>query len=369
MQINSIASTQTFKGEQEAAQKSEKKQIKQILSENKEKILIGLGALAVIGVATVAIAKNKKVPFEFNVDEFKKIGKFDKGVATLNKTGEKYTGKITCQLDDGSYVLMEYADGLLQKSKKTAKDGAEIFNKIYERNDEGAIKVVKNLIKGADGVSEKIISEPLSPRQVKTADGFVHYIANGKRMESVKVELENATGGIDVGVVKRYAPDGKTPTEIIEHLPTDKFDNKFRLVTKFNEDGTKIEDLFYVNTRQKEDIGPNFVNLVKQAQDGSAYIETKDAQEYFGALDTCRHFNDSLVSRTTTRPDGSKLIETRNVRYLPDEFFEVENGVKFKVGIPKYYTETVELDSNGNIVNRAKKISSKTASAADINPV
>lgn len=80
---------------------------------------------------------------EFALDVFKKEGKFDKGKAILSD-GTKYTGNITAECKtDGSKVVMEYVDGVLQKSTKTAKDGTKVFDKTYTYADDGLIKEIK----------------------------------------------------------------------------------------------------------------------------------------------------------------------------------------------------------------------------------
>lgn len=79
---------------------------------------------------------------EFALDVFKKEGKFNQGKAIL-ADGTKYTGNIISECKDGSKVVMEYVDGVLQKSTKTAKDGTKIFDKAYTWAEDGLIKEVK----------------------------------------------------------------------------------------------------------------------------------------------------------------------------------------------------------------------------------
>ena len=84
---------------------------------------------------------------EMAIDAFKKDGRFEKGKAILKaKNGSYtigYTGNITSTGKDGSKVVMEYVDGVLQKSTKTAKDGTKIFDKAYTWAEDGLIKEVK----------------------------------------------------------------------------------------------------------------------------------------------------------------------------------------------------------------------------------
>ncbi len=151
MKIGSVSNVNAFKGVQETSvvtSPNEKKDIKEILQENKGKIALGLGALAAVGIAAVAITRGKKVPSELSIDDFKKIGKFDKGSATVN--GKPFSGIIGVTNKRGHYAL-EYADGALKSSTKYV-DGGE-FNgykfgfrpyskKVYTEKD--GVRTVEN---------------------------------------------------------------------------------------------------------------------------------------------------------------------------------------------------------------------------------
>ena len=81
---------------------------------------------------------------EMAVNAFKEAGnKFVKGKAVM-ADGTNYTGKIVSGGKDGSKVVMEYLDGVLQKSTKT-KGAETIFEKTYKYSDElGLVNVTKN---------------------------------------------------------------------------------------------------------------------------------------------------------------------------------------------------------------------------------
>lgn len=121
----------------------------------------GLVALASYGiyVATKGKVKPKHNPIttppattnnpvqeikELAVSIFKEAGnKFVKGKAVM-ADGTNYTGKIVSESKDGSKVVMEYVDGVLQKSTKT-KGAETIFEKTYKYSDElGLVQVIKN---------------------------------------------------------------------------------------------------------------------------------------------------------------------------------------------------------------------------------
>ena len=123
------------------------------------KVAIGTGlvALASYGIylATRGKVKPKTTPpattnnpmqeiKELAVNTFKEAGnKFVKGKAVM-ADGTNYTGKIVSEGKDGSKVVMEYLDGVLQKSTKT-KGTETIFEKTYKYSDElGLDQVIKN---------------------------------------------------------------------------------------------------------------------------------------------------------------------------------------------------------------------------------
>ena len=124
MNVNSVSSpefqsTQNTNGTTNSI--DSKKDIKEVIKDNKGKIALGLSALAAVGIAAVAISRGKKAPSELSIDDFKKIGKFDKGVATVK--GKPYSGVINVTNKEGKYAL-EYADGVLKTSTKYV-DGGE----------------------------------------------------------------------------------------------------------------------------------------------------------------------------------------------------------------------------------------------------
>ena len=44
-------------------------------------------------------------------------------------------------MKDGSKVVIEYTDGILKKSTKTASDGTQIFEKVYSKTSNGDLLV------------------------------------------------------------------------------------------------------------------------------------------------------------------------------------------------------------------------------------
>lgn len=120
---------------------------------NGTKLLLGsLAALAIGGAIYVATHGKKDVKAvtqnapveelkEFTLEAFKQAGnKFAKGQALL-ANGEKYSGEMIKNYKDGTKVILEYTDGLLQKSTKS-KNGEKVFEKIYKYTDDLKLKSI-----------------------------------------------------------------------------------------------------------------------------------------------------------------------------------------------------------------------------------
>ena len=176
MKIGSISSTNTFKGANESASVSvpnKEKNVKEVIKDNKGKIALGLSALAAVGVAAVAISRGKKLPSELSLDDFKKIGKFNKGAATVK--GKPFNGVINVTNQKGNYAL-EYADGVLKSSTFSERvsgilDGeVSKFKKVYSEKD--GTKVIlhfdRTYVSKADKNGQKVASLEWVPTGEKT---------------------------------------------------------------------------------------------------------------------------------------------------------------------------------------------------------
>ena len=118
----------------------------------------GLTALAAVGIYLATKGKGAKATQkavtetvhntqetantvkEMTVDAFKQAGnKFNKGKAVTN-TGEAFTGNITHQTKDGKKIVMEYENGLLNKSTKYDGENA-LSQKRYYIYEDGSIAI------------------------------------------------------------------------------------------------------------------------------------------------------------------------------------------------------------------------------------
>lgn len=89
---------------------------------------------------------------EMFISEFKRgkdaktegINRLINGKAIL-ADGTNYTGKITAKCKDDSTVVMEYADGVLQKSTRSKFGGVKV-QKLYEYDEKGVLRCVDELV-------------------------------------------------------------------------------------------------------------------------------------------------------------------------------------------------------------------------------
>ncbi len=103
-----------------------------------KKALAGLAIAGAVVAAGVGIYKGVIKP-KNAIEQITDITQ--DGIGKLLKENDKLTGKFQKTMDDGSRVVMEYTDGILQRSTKTASDGTQIFEKVYSKAHNGDLLV------------------------------------------------------------------------------------------------------------------------------------------------------------------------------------------------------------------------------------
>ncbi len=135
-------------------QESEKKT--DFIKKNGKKLLaLGAVALATVAAAGIAIYKNKNVPNSLSLNEFKKIGKFDKGTASVK--GKLFTGEIINFSKDGKYKFtLKYQNGNLIESIQEVKNEiadagvfSPVLRKTYSQTD--GTRTIKQYLKDIHG--------------------------------------------------------------------------------------------------------------------------------------------------------------------------------------------------------------------------
>lgn len=155
---------------------------------------------------------------ENTIEKFREKGKFDKGKALLND-GSTYSGNIVVNRKDGSKILLEYKNGVIQKSTKSNgsaidwqktweyldndshkildKDGEEIFRKTFF-SDENMTQTISHERKEHKGCSMLYDN---SNKRIAKKDGLDYIYTDGGVLKSLK-------GGPYVNTI--FYPDGKT---------------------------------------------------------------------------------------------------------------------------------------------------------------
>ncbi len=133
--INSAnANIQSFKGTEQKT-----KTAPQEVKDGKKKLAIALTALGIAAAAGIAIYKASK-------GQAVKLSdiKFDKGLASLKESGNKFTGIIKDNLKNGDKVILEYENGIIKNSSRTGANYS--LQKIYTLNANGEklVKIIEN---------------------------------------------------------------------------------------------------------------------------------------------------------------------------------------------------------------------------------
>ena len=328
MKIGSISSTNTFKGANESASVSvpnKEKNVKEVIKDNKGKIALGLSALAAVGVAAVAISRGKKLPSELSLDDFKKIGKFNKGAATVK--GKPFNGVINVTNQKGNYAL-EYADGVLKSSTFSKRVSGSLdgevpkFKKVYSEKD--GTKVIQHFdrtyVSKADKNGQKVASLEWVPTEKIT-------ISDSK----VVKERMGTTGDIlrDVGSWKKTF-------HCIDLGLDDNYINKNysrHFVYTYDEAGNVVDKKRVY--RRKPSINSN-EQFVKQSKN---YIDKNGNK----VVETIK--NGELYARQTTKiaDDGSKQI-------VVEYFDKGSKGYKKIINIAKDGTKQISEIGTDSLV-------------------
>lgn len=334
MKIGSVSNVNAFKGVQETSavtSPNEKKDIKEVLQENKGKIALGLSALAAVGVAAVAISRGKKLPSELSLDDFKKIGKFNKGAATVK--GKPFNGVINVTNQKGNYAL-EYADGVLKSSTFSKRVSGSLdgevpkFKKVYSEKD--GTKVIQHFdrtyVSKADKNGQKVASLEWVPTEKIT-------ISDSK----VVKERMGITGDILRDVAEKQQ-DGswKKTFQGIDLGLDDNYINKNysrHFVYTYDEAGNVVDKKRVY--RRKPSINSN-EQFVKQSKN---YIDKNGNK----VVETIK--NGELYARQTTKiaDDGSKQI-------VVEYFDKGSKGYKKIINIAKDGTKQISEIGTDSLV-------------------
>ena len=286
--------------------KQENKKQSNFIQKNGKKLLaLGAVALATVAVAGIAIYKNKKVPSSLSLDEFKKIGKFDKGKATAK--GKPFTGEIIhFSKDKSNKFTIKYEDGKLVESVKEVKSKLadnEIFSPVSRKTYSKAngIRTIQTYTYANGIMSEK----PFSTAQIKDGEMIIRKnVYSGETMREAK-----------------KGPDGKwiVTKEFTEaaFIENDKLPINVMRRKKINVNtGEVLEQKLYKIKPKKEKV------KIRQTKDG---ITTKNGKTLATRTQTIDEQGNKIITVDygevigkkiiTISPDGKKSIldNTRNL--------------------------------------------------------
>ncbi len=283
--------SQTFANNNSSSCKKEKN--------NNKKLTIALAALGVAAAAGVAIALKKRAPNLKNIN-------FQKGKAFLKGKTEGYTGLIKDKLASGDKIVLEYKDGILQKSTRV---GAVNFEKVYTRKNGDLF--VKSI--GAKGTREVNISA-IQKNVKKSQDEISELIKNKDKIsyEEFKQKIPNI----------KYK--NKKQTEALDDILVQKYNDKLKQI-KYERTNKNLKDIQfnkgYAFFNGKEYSGKIYANMpngdkvvIETDWSGKIVKSSRSGEKNF----TKEYYNAPLQTVKITENGQSKEInlyeKTENVK-------------------------------------------------------
>lgn len=331
------------------------------------KVLIGTGLTALAAAGIYLATRGKKVinpvaaqttvtvPTQVSeavsqtIDKFKSLGKFVKGKAITN-TGENFTGLLTKELKDGSKLVLNYKDGILQTSSKL-KGETKIFEKIFTHNEKG---VLTNVVKNGENIFNK--------QFFQNGDMFVK--GSKSKIYSAFDEQGKLYGRfIDIDGGKRvikniYKPDDS----VIKQVKIDKLKGTFESRYVNKDVKMSYENEFSLLGTDK----PNFsiVKDVKLKTDGTRVVRydsaiRKDPRHIVreNGSDVLQLFNNDrqigLYNTKTKQFSSLDGITEGDAKKYIDEISEYTQKLKGHI-LESYQTERYVRAANSNLSNAIK---------------
>ena len=302
---------------------------------------IGLTALASYGIYYALTKGRVKSPKptpkpenpapeikEMAIDAFKREGRFENGKAILkDKNGAytiDYTGNITSTGKDGSKVVMEYVDGILQKSTKTAKDGTNVFDKTYSYIYDGRVPYLSGVKKNGEvildekklvALYEKVNKELIEKNHDALSIKYPNIIKN---LEEINANIENTGDQSFINMVRNGNPE-YFPLGIYGYT----FDNNGKIIKK-TLSNIKLEE--------------GLIELKKQNKDLLNDFKLPLNKRFPAILDFYQQLDNHLID--LPKNENNKKISISINKTLEDL------GYKFKDFDPKNYEEFYEVPSD-----------------------
>lgn len=189
------------------------------------RVFLGLAILGIAAVGIACVASGKKPKEVPNADEVQKLAKqfkdidFSKGQAKL-KNGARFTGVIEDTLKSGDKVIMEYTDGVIQKSTKISgeeKVVKEYTNGVISKKN-GKIVNIKKLQNEAKEQQTKLKSlfkdDKISAEEFKKQTDEIKY--KSKKQEVETQEIFNKKANAEKAEIDRIAREEAEAAQKVE---------------------------------------------------------------------------------------------------------------------------------------------------------
>lgn len=253
-------------------------QPKNSIKDGKKKLALALAALGAAAIAGAAIYKGRGTKLSSI--------KFDKGIA-LSKNGDKFTGKIKDKLSNGDKIVMEYVDGVLQKSKRSGKIN---FEKVYETiNNEQIVNKTTN------GVTTKF-NITKTQQEVKATQEKLKNAINSKTTAKAASETVQKTA-------KKIAPEAQK-AETAAKTATKEAAKSVSNTGEVAKQTTKAASETVQKTAEK--VSPEVQETAKTITEQAAKKLSGSAEERFKALMKNELYAKTLKGLT---PDEFKTFE------------------------------------------------------------
>ncbi len=265
--------TAAFSGNKiSSSNSSQPKQVDHKIINDNGKIKKALAGLAIAGIVIAGgvLLRGKKIKTEKTFEQITDITK--DGINKLLKENKELTGKFVKTTGDGSKVVMEYANGTLVKSTKTASDGTQIFEKIYKKSSSGELFVnnknitqaVNQAKKHQENFSNLIKKENASLEELQ---GFDRKNLSKKQIEELNSKIKTTTNAI-----KAKNNQAEKASASIDKAPKSP-----EAVTPPIENKT---DKTAQNIASKEDVVKTKEEIISKYQRVSQGLEEMDVEEY-----------------------------------------------------------------------------------------
>lgn len=300
-----------------------------------EYALLGLGiaTVATIGIGSCILAHK---PIKLN-----KIT-FEKGVASLKKNGEKFSGKVKDTLKNGDKIVLEYKDGIIQSSNRI---GSKNISKKFEYL--GGNKIVHSTKGGK--ISTINVSEKIAKVKAEIAEKEARKIAQIKAEANRRIENSAKAELLATQAQQRYnAPFENALANKSARQSAEVFEESIRAEVRNRQISENL-------AKQKAEAAQELFNkpfddmLSHKSASESAEVFRNDVVKRKKSILTDYYYDDGSVRRTV-QDKTSKVVEQIDEKgnILSRK---VNQNVTSPNGLQTRISNTTKFSENGKFSN------------------